>query len=177
MATATAATSASALTVTASGAGRGVSGRMVEWGILALVVLVFVGVFGHYARLVQGQGERAAVLTTLGAVRTAMVVAHLQHRLPSHKFAPLAPLNPFLTLDPPPANYAGEKSVLEALKASPGSWIYDPQCACIGYVPLNPDWLEAPSDAAVLWFKVKAGSGAPELVSMDRYVWQGLEVR
>lgn len=168
------ATAAGALTVSAPG--RGVSGRMVEWGILALVVLVFVGVFGHHVRVVQGHGERASVMSTLGALRTALVVAHLQSQLQKAQPALSVRPNPFLALDAPPPNYAGEKSVLESLDSAPGSWVYDPQCACIGYLPLNPQWLDAPPEAAALWFKVKSGTGAPELVPMDHYIWQGLEL-
>ena len=149
---------------------------MVEWGILALLLLVFIGVFGHYARIVQGQAERASVMTTLGALRTALVVAHVQSRVQGAPLASTLPSNPFLTLDAPPTNYAGEKSVLESLEAPLGSWVYDPQCACVGYLPRYPQWLDSPSDAFALWFKMKTGTGAPELVAMDRYIWQGLQV-
>jgi len=91
-----------------------------------LVVLVFVGVFGHHVRVVQGQGERASVLSALGALRTGVdsrTFAKSTHiAQPAHS----APPNPFLTLDAPPSNYAGEKSVLASLDAPPGSWAQPP---------------------------------------------------
>ena len=46
--------------------------------ILALVVLGFAGVFGHYTQRVHSQAERSQVLSTLGALRTGLVIHHLQ---------------------------------------------------------------------------------------------------
>ena len=96
-------------------------GRMVEWGILAVLVMVFLGVFGHYARRIQGQSERAAVLSTLGALRTALVIDHVQRAAKHASTEPSrTPSNPFLVLNTAPVNYAGEMSVVQSLAAPPG---------------------------------------------------------
>jgi hypothetical protein len=153
-------------------------GRMVEWGILAVLVLALVGVFGHYVRVIQGQGERAAVLSTLGALRTALVIDHVQrHAKTTIGDQTTAPLNPFLVLQALPANYGGEMSVVQSLAAPGGRWVYDPQCSCIGYVPLDAVWRTSGSAASVLWFKVSDGNGPRALVAMEAYVWQGLPVQ
>jgi hypothetical protein len=151
---------------------------MVEWGILGVLVLVFAGIFGHYARQIQGQSERAAVLSTLGALRTALVIDHVQRAAsPGLQQRPVAAaINPFLVLQTPPLNYAGEMSVLQTLAAPAGSWVYDPQCGCIGYLPRDTAWAEASSDAAVLWFKVSDGPGPAVLKAQRLYLWQGVAV-
>ena len=151
--------------------------RMVEWGILAVLVVVLVGIFGHYVRLIRGQGERAAVVSTLGALRTALVIDHLQRAAnPGSTGQPLERVNPFLALQTLPLNYGGEMSVTQALLAPAGSWVFDPQCACIGYVPQDPEWHSAAAGAAVLWFKVSSGPGPRALTAQAPYVWQGTEL-
>lgn len=153
-------------------------GRMVEWGILALVVVIVLAVFAHYVRLIQGQGERAAVLSTLGALRTALVIDHVQRATArgASTSAPVNP-NPFLVLQSLPLNYRGEMGLLQALAAPPGGWVFDPQCVCIGYLPLDAAWGGTGSDASLLWFKVVPGPGARGLAAQAPYVWQGVEVR
>ena len=153
-------------------------GRMVEWGILAVLVLVFVGVFGHYVRVIQGQGERAAVMSTLGALRTALVIDHVQRAATSPVGGLAAQtLNPFLVLQNPPINYSGEMSVAQSLAAPAGRWVYDPQCVCVGYFPLDAGWHDTASAASVLWFRVGAGPGPRELTALAPYVWRGMLVR
>ena len=49
-----------------------------EWGLLTLVIVVLIVVLGREIRQVRGQAERAAIQTTLGVLRTALVVAHLE---------------------------------------------------------------------------------------------------
>ena len=151
---------------------------MVEWGILAVLVMVFLGVFGHYARRIQGQSERAAVLSTLGALRTALVIDHVQRAAKHASTEPSrTPSNPFLVLNTAPVNYAGEMSVVQSLAAPPGRWVYDPQCVCIGYLPMDSDWHSTMPDASILWFKVTEGQGPRELIAMAPYTWQGLAMR
>lgn len=154
-------------------------GRMLEWAILSVLVLVFVGIFGHYVRVIQGQGERAAVLSTLGALRTALVIDHVQRAAAGDRnsTASRATLNPFLVLQTPPLNYGGEMNVSQLLAAPAGGWVFDPQCGCIGYLPLDPAWHSAADGTAVLWFKVVVGTGVPELAAQAPYVWQSVLVR
>ncbi len=152
-------------------------GRMVEWGILAAVVLVLMGIFGHYVRVIQGQGERAAVVSTLGSLRTALVIDHVQRAAKAGAADPLgAPPNPFLALQTRPVNYSGEMSAAQAVLAPAGHWVFDPQCVCVGYAPQDPAWHSAASGVAVLWFKVSSGPGPRVLTAQAPYVWQGTEL-
>ena len=151
---------------------------MVEWGILAILVVVLVGIFGHYVRQIQGQGERAAVVSTLGALRTALVIDHLQRAAnPGKSGLPLAVVNPFLVLQTLPLNYGGEMSAAQVLLAPAGRWVFDPQCVCIGYAPQDSAWHSEASGVAVLWFKVSSGPDPRVLTAQAPYVWQGTRVR
>jgi hypothetical protein len=147
---------------------------MVEWGILAVLIFTLVGTFGRQLRVVQGQTELAALQYTLGALRTALVLEHLRHTVAGDTKSVATPQrNPFLLLDTVPANYAGERAVLQLESTAPGSWVFDPVCSCVGYVLRYPQWLDSPADLPALWFSV-AGSTAPlSIRAADTYVWQG----
>jgi hypothetical protein len=145
---------------------------MLEWCLLALVVLGFVGVFGHYAKRVHSQAERAAVLTTLGALRTAMVLEHLQTAMGDASAKVLLQSdNPFDALEQYPASYAGQVKGRDVGAVVPGQWVFDAQCGCIGYKPLYLDWLESREHLDTLWFQRRKGGSASLLVPLDRYVW------
>lgn len=145
---------------------------MVEWSILVLVVLGFAGVFGHYAQRVHSQAERAAVLTTLGALRTALVLEHL-HTTVGAASAPQAPAfdNPFDALAQRPAAYAGSVTGRDVGTVAPGQWVFDAECGCIGYKPLYLDWLQSREQLQALWFQRRGRGSATLLVPLDRYVW------
>ena len=152
-------------------------GRMVEWGILAIVVLAFAGALAYQGNDIRGQAERAAVLSTLGAMRTSLVIDHLQratNRAETEKIA--APANPFLTLQNFPPNYRGEMAVLQALEAPPGSWMFDPQNLSIGYLPQDPQWYDANTGTRILWFRTDLGPGPRMLKPLAPYVWRGVLV-
>jgi hypothetical protein len=147
--------------------------RAAEWSILLVVVLALMGVFGRQFRYVQGQGELAAIKTTLGALRTALVVDYLQAQVAT-KSTPVAQpqRNPFLVLDRAPANYAGVLGTVKAESVPPGNWVFDPFCNCIGYGPMYPYALEEAGDAPMLWFRV-SGSGPLQIAPVQPYRWQG----
>ena len=152
--------------------------RMVEWGILAIVIVVLVGIFGHYVRVIRGQGERAAVVSTLGALRTALVIDHLQRASNAGGAGQSsAVVNPFMVLQTLPLNYGGEMSAAQAVLAPPGRWVFDSQCGCVGYAPQDPAWHTSELGVAVLWFKVSSGPGPRVLTAQAPYVWQGIELR
>ncbi|MDT8990223.1 hypothetical protein RQP54_05035 [Curvibacter sp. APW13] len=152
-------------------------GRMVEWAILALVVLGFVWVFGLYASRVHGQAERAAVMTTLGTMRTAMVLEHLQVQVRGQaSAAPESSANPFTAMGAFPPNYAGEVQGRDLSQVAPGQWAFDGQCRCIGYKPLYATGLESKDGLDALWFQSRAQAGVGTLVPLDRYVWLGMAV-
>ena len=151
---------------------------MVEWGILAIVILILAGVFGHYAHQVQGQSERASVLSTLGALRTALVLDHIRQTVaPQQRSKVKASGNPFDTLERMPTNYGGMVQDRQVGAITPGRWVFDPECPCIGYKPMDPEWLESPPGTQVLWYLVTREAGVGQLHPMADYKWQGLDIR
>lgn len=150
---------------------------MVEWSILALVVLGFAGVFGYYAQRVHSQAERAAVLSALGALRTALVLEHLHTTVRNAPATQMTPAtNPFDALAQRPATYAGTVTGRDVAAVAPGQWVFDADCACIGYKPLYLDWLQSNERLQALWFQRRGRGSATLLVPLDRYVWDGLLV-
>ena len=149
------------------------SRRVVEWGILSLVILALVAVFLRQSRIVQAQAELAAIRTTLAALRVAATLDHIEKSLHSARVS-VANLqrNPFGLLQQKPGNYLGELRVEQAL-AAPSSWFFEPACACVGYVPSDPQWLSSTNGAAVILFRVESNQGLPQLVALDSYRWQG----
>jgi len=145
---------------------------MVEWSILALVIVLLLWVFAHKVREVHGQAELAAVRATLGNLRTAFVIDHLRRSVPSGAGAALQP-NPFELLQRRQPNYFGEARAAQALAAPAGSWVFDPACVCIGYLPLNADWLQSPHGDVMAWYQIEGARGPLQLSAKEAYVWQG----
>lgn len=154
---------------------------MAEWGVLVLLVLVMATVFVWQIRDVRGQAELSQIKSTLGALRTALVVAHLEAAVAGSrgKAEPSATpnqRNPFLALASLPANYAGLADA-EALAALPGgSWVFDPACVCVGYRPMDTDRLDLPRGAQALWFQVSKPPGPLQINPQLFYVWMGQTV-
>jgi hypothetical protein len=148
--------------------------RSAEWSLLVIVMLVLMGVFGQQIRVVQAQGELAAIKGTLGALRTSLVIDHL-HAAVTQTGQRVAPpqRNPFLVLDHVPANYAGVLGVVQAEAVPPGHWVFDDYCHCIGYGPMYPYALDGAGDAPMLWFRVSAPPGPLQLAPLKPYRWQG----
>lgn len=151
-----------------------VSRRLVEWGLLALVILAVVLVFLRQARWVQGQAELAALESTLGVLRLALVFEqlHVETKSAQVNVAPV-PRNPFLLLQRPPANYQGEMIAAKAVDLQPGSWVYDPECGCVGYLPIDSQWLASQSGAASIWYRMSGAARVAQLVAIEAYSWQG----
>lgn len=147
--------------------------RMVEWGVLVLVILVLAGSFGYHAYRVQGQAERAAVISTLGALRTGLAIEHLRASVASHTSSAQSPNNPFEVLQRLPPNYGGLVAGRNVEATTPGNWVFDPDCPCIGYKPMHAQWLEQPADAPALWYHIRRDSAVRELQPMQDYRWQG----
>lgn len=129
---------------------------------------------------VQAQVEVSAIKTNLGGLRTALVIDYVARQAAvSTVRAVAAPAqadsgaNPFQLLHRVPANYVGEVRAAEASRLPPGSWLFDPECRCIGYRPLYPEWLSSPSGAGVLWFDVVGDSGPLQLRPRELYRWKG----
>ncbi|WP_296509992.1 hypothetical protein [Rhodoferax sp.] len=154
--------------------------RWVEWGVLALCIAIATAVLWRYGQQVRAQTERAAVQSTLGALRTALVLDYVNSMLPQRKRAaepvrgvPITP-NPFAMLQQPAANYAGEVPAALLQEVAPGRWVFDKGCGCIGYKPLEPDGLDAPAGAQAVWFMVEGTAAAYQLRPIQAYVWGGL---
>ncbi len=150
--------------------------RLIEWGVLGLLVLALAGNLAYYTYRVQGLAERAAVQTTLGALRTALVLDRLRQFVPSGG-THVTSANPFAALEAMPANYAGQVSERDTVATRAGSWVFDAGCVCIGYKPLRPEWLEGAPGPQILWFRVVEQAGVRQLEPMDSYLWQGEAVR
>ena len=155
--------------------GRDWSHSLLEWGILACVILILMGIFGIYAHRIKGQAERAEILSTLGALRTALIIDHLRMQTPSGQ-GDVAAGTPFDALQNPIPNWGGVVKQRDVTQTTPGQWVFDQECSCIGYKPLHAEWLEAPSGSQALWFRLKHVAGIAQLQAMEAYVWQGLPV-
>jgi hypothetical protein len=147
---------------------------MVEWSILSLVVVLLLLVFAYKVRVVHGQGELAALHSTLGNLRTAFVIDHLQRSLPSgSRSLNASQRNPFELLQRRQPNYFGEIRAVQAATVPPGSWVFDADCVCIGYLPLNSEWFESPSGDVIAWYRIEGAPGPWQLTAKEAYRWQG----
>lgn len=168
--------------------------RLTEWGVLLALILVVLTVAYFQTQRLRGQAELARLQSTLGVLRTALVVAHLERAVqpPKPALAPsdladglpaavspvLPPVsrNPFLALARLPPNYLGESTPLALVDLPGGNWVFDPSCQCIGYRPSETGWLEAPEGVVALWFQVSAPPGPLQITASQPYVWMGQKV-
>ncbi len=148
--------------------------RGVEWALLALVVLVLVVLMGRHVRVIRGQMELSAIKSTLGALRTAFVIHDLeQHVTGKATSIALKQQNPFALLARSPPNYVGEIGIAQVASVAPGSWLFDPVCVCVGYVPSDDEWLASPSGSGIVWLQVSSPPAPFQLNVKEPYVWQG----
>jgi len=143
-----------------------------EWLLMALLIMVLLLVFMRYARQVQGQSELAAIKTTVGALRTALVIDHLQRQVLRTNERALQPArNPFELVKQKPANYFGVVGKAQTASVPPGSWVFEEDCPCVGYQPQNDLWLDSPSGEPMIWFRVTGVQGVLQLVPVEKYRW------
>lgn len=148
--------------------------RMVEWSIVALAVLLIVLVFVRQMRVVEGQAELSAIKTTVSALRTSFVLDFLRKQVAAQDTSSaLTQHNPFELLGHYPVNYIGEMSPEQAELAPSGIWVFDPDCVCVGYLPIWGGWFDSPSGDPMAWFRVLGESGPLQLVAKESYHWQG----
>lgn len=149
--------------------------RLLEWSLVVGVIVVLGLVFARQVRVLQGQGELAAVRSTLGALRTALVIDHLQRQVSAGR-SPVVDVqrNPFKLLERPPGNYRGvfEAAELAVAPAPAGSWVFDADCDCVGYTPLYAQWFVSPSGDAMAWYRLSGEPGPSQLTAKEAYVWQ-----
>lgn len=139
-----------------------------------MVVLVVVLLFLRQTLIVQSQAELAAVKTTIAALRTAMALHQLETQVARPPVAVATQQrNPFALLQRRPINYAGEMDLVAAENSAPGSWIFDPVCGCVGYLPIDPQWDSGPNEAKIIWLRVSAPTEPPQLLALQAYKWRG----
>ena len=148
--------------------------RMVEWSIVALAGLLIVLVFVRQMRVVEGQAELSAIKTTLSALRTSFVIDHLRKEAAHQDVSTaLAQHNPFELLQRYPSNYFGEIGPEQAEESPSGGWVFDPDCVCVGYLPIWGEWFDSPSGDEKVWFRVLGSAGPLQLTAKETYHWQG----
>lgn len=151
--------------------------RVSEWSLLLAVVVVLVMWLAQQSRALQAQGELAAVRSTLGTLRTALVLSHLQAAVAAGRSDVLNlqrhQANPFVHLARAPVNYLGERVWRDNARLAKGTWVFDPVCVCVGYTPQNEDWFDSVSGAGMAWFEVKLTSGIWQLTAREKYSWRG----
>jgi hypothetical protein len=156
--------------------------RLMEWSLVAAVIvtlgLVLGQVLGHQKGEILANAELAAVQSTLGALRTALVIDHLHRTVRAGNDA-LAPPhnNPFELLERRPTNYQGETSAAQGSGTLAGHWVFDPACVCVGYLPQYPQWFDSPSGETMAWFRVDGAPGPLQLNARENYTWQNTGLR
>ena len=152
-------------------AGTGGTRRFVERGLVCGVIVLVIAVLNSRIQALQAQAEVAAMRSTLGALRTALVLDHLQRQLLPQKKA--LERNPFLLLEPIPANYAGPKAPQGMLDDLAGQWVFDPVCYCVGYAPAHAQWTGDAGPVTAVWFRISDPPGPLQMTATARYVWDG----
>jgi len=152
--------------------------RLFEWALLGVVVLALALVFARQVQVVKAQGELASLQSTLGALRTALVIDHL-HKQVSADPAPGAPAqhNPFRLLAQSPPRYVGEMPTAQAALVPAGAWVFDTECVCVGYRPMDDDGFDSPSGQPMAWFALNGAPGPLQLTPREAYVWRDAPLR
>lgn len=152
------------------------SRRLTEWGLVALILLGLVFVFEREIRSLQGQGEKVFATSILASLRTALMLNRMARELHPDDTS-LREKNPFLLLQQLPSNFNGDVPMRDIYKVAPGSWVFDPDCPCVGYRLLYPEWLEPAQEIGAIWFRVSKTGGSPSLVPQADYVWLGAHIK
>jgi len=145
--------------------------RLLEWALVTAVLVALIGAFERQVGVVQGQAERLTVQLTLKAVRDTLTLEQLLRttRSPGRSAEPKT-INPFALLQGTP-NFAGNATMATVGTVSPGNWVFDPDCGCIGYRLRYPQGLEPTQEADVIWFRVEAVNGVLRLSPQADYRW------
>ena len=153
------------------------SGPLLEWTVLGAVLLAVLSVSAIQYRNLQGQAEFATVQSTMGSLRTALVLDFVRNAVQGKPVdVAQAQHNPFKLLQALPANYAGEQAASRMSEVAPGQWVFDAECVCIGYRPVNTRGLDSVGEHGGFWFKVQDAGGPLQLIPLHDYRWQGLAV-
>lgn len=149
------------------------SRRMLEWTVVGAVVLAVVLLLVRQANVVKGQAELAAIRSTLAALRTALVIDHLQRTARTEETDSVhVQRNPFELLQNRMPNYVGMLSAREVESLPAGAWMYAPECACLAYRPMDMEWFFSPDGSGVAWFHVSSPPGLMQISARVAYQWQ-----
>jgi hypothetical protein len=118
----------------------------------------------------QGQSERILVKSTFASLRTGLVLNRLARQMRPDDPS-LIEKNPFMLLQQLPPSYAGTLRMQDVQSVPPASWLFDPECNCVGYRLMYPEWLDPPQDADTIWFQVDASQGVARLSPRASYRW------
>jgi hypothetical protein len=156
------------------------SRRLTEWCLVALILLGLGFAFEREIRSLQAQSERVLVWSSLASLRTALVLNRLARQVRPDDQS-LVEKNPFRLLQQLPPNFAGEMPMRDVYRVAPGSWVFDPDCPCVGYRLLYPEWLEPAQEVGAIWFRIghaggDAGGGA-SLTPLADYLWLGARLK
>lgn len=150
--------------------------RLTEWCLVALILLGLGFAFEREIRSLQAQSERVLVGSTLASMRTALVLNRLTRQLRPNDPS-LRGKNPFLLLEQLPPSFAGEVPMRDVYRVAPGSWVFAPECPCVGYRLLYPEWVEPTPAAGAIWFDVGKTDGGTSLTPQADYLWLGTRLR
>lgn len=148
------------------------SRRLTEWSIVALVIVALMWAFEHEVRVVQGHSEKIAVWSTLTALRASLQIDQLTRQVRPGSSGPVEK-NPFRLLQSLPSNFAGEQAMRNAYLVNPGNWVFDPDCDCVGYRLLYPQWLTPAQEGDAIWFHIAIANGEVHLYPQTDYLWFG----
>ena len=153
--------------------------RALEWALIAIIATGLLGILGRQSSALQTQAEVAALQSTLGSLRTSLVIDQLQRvaREQSGVQLPPPPANPFLVQGRAPANYLGEVARSRIDEVPRGMWVFDPACPCIGYRPHNPSGIEPELGHQALWYRASTLQGLTTLSALEPYRWQGISIQ
>jgi hypothetical protein len=152
-----------------------------EWTLLLLLILVVFLLFARQVNLIRGQAELSAIQSTLGALRTALVLDQVQRSVQGSVQGGASTVasgqrNPFDLLQARPLNYRGAFQAQSLAALAPGSWVFDSDCPCVGYLPMDGQWLHSPNGDVMLWYQLKGAGSVMQLDAREHYLWQGLAV-
>lgn len=148
------------------------SRRLTEWCLVALILVALGLVFTREIRTMQGQSERIQVWSTVASLRTGLMLNRLAQQVRPDDLS-LIEKNPFLLLQHLPPNYAGAIRMRDVHSVPPASWVFDPECNCVGYRLMYSEWLEPAQEADAIWFQVDTRNGAARLAPRGNYRWFG----
>lgn len=158
--------------------------------VVVLVVILIVTAMENLLPL-RGKAEQANVLSTIGALRSALGIA-VAERAMRQGLGPVAELggsNPMAQLAVKPANYLGEQAATDPAGIPPGHWVFDSDRRLLVYRVRYPQYFRggAPDPVRIRFrvilrytdhdadgrYSVRTDSlHSVELRALDDYAWQ-----